>query len=428
MEQSENYIGFPPLPAPEDIVDALVNDPPQVRWRVVRDLFRIKEPEQKQDLIERLNPKLFEVSDFRINYRIRLALYALHYSIEDNTYSLVRGKGVLTKSEIVELEPDGGPGRTGRGVPTLHPVVDFHIHPKSPDLKFMSDLRKAGVTHAVILATDTDPEDVERQEVQVELRRAYGGCALSAQVPFERWLRHAKASLYSFTHVTNQDVADWVADYPDILMGFGSVNLSRDRDYVEQGLASVERLGLKGIKLLPHSQFFFPSDQEGRANENAALMFEFCRRNGWVVLSHSGCGPGPFELPELSRASHPTLWEPLVRLFPEVPLVLAHAGAYSKEIPGIWLQEALQLGAKHRNVYLDLAAVDWLLDREMVVQKIRKTIGFDRVLFATDYPMPLHNGVSLAALVGKLKANLHMSDKEKLEVLGLNAARLLGLK
>jgi predicted TIM-barrel fold metal-dependent hydrolase len=156
-------------------------------------------------------------------------------------------------------------------------------------------------------------------------------------------------------------------------------------------------------------------------------VFEYCMLTGSIILSHSGCGPGPFEIIELSQNSHPSLWEPWVKKYPQVSVVLAHSGAYSTEIPGIWLFDALQLGQKHSNVYIDLAAVDWLLDREEVVQEIRKTIGFDRVLFATDYPLPLAAGVSLAYIVKRIQTNSHLTPKEKHKVLGKNAARLLGL-
>jgi predicted TIM-barrel fold metal-dependent hydrolase len=113
--------------------------------------------------------------------------------------------------------------------------------------------------------------------------------------------------------------------------------------------------------------------------------------------------------------------------YPDVPLVLAHFGSYSKEIPGIWLFEALQLGKKYRNVYADLASVEWLLDRENVVQEIRKTMGFGRILFASNYPHFQASDVSLAYIVSGIKANTNLTPKEKRKVLGENAARLLNI-
>jgi predicted TIM-barrel fold metal-dependent hydrolase len=128
--------------------------------------------------------------------------------------------------------------------------VDFHIHPQTPDLKFFADMREAGITHGVIPATDTDPEDVERPEVRKKLKAAFDRCHGASQMAFASLLRHIKKSLYSLSQVTNQEVADWVKDAPDLLTGFGSVNLGKDKAYVEQTLADIQRLKLKGLKFL----------------------------------------------------------------------------------------------------------------------------------------------------------------------------------
>ncbi|MFZ1986692.1 MAG: amidohydrolase family protein [Desulfatitalea sp.] len=415
MRQQENYIGFPPLPDKDTIVESLLNDPPEVRWRTVRQLFRINDIQDREALIQTLQPHLKAADDWRLRYRLHLGLQALHRPLAITDYRLVKGKGAFKTSD--PEEEDSLP----LGVP-LFPIVDFHIHPKTPDLKFFADMREAGVTHGVILATDTDPEDVERPQVREQLKKAFDRSHSSGRMDFESLLRHIKKSLYSPTHVTNQDVADWVQDYPDILIGFGSVNLSKDQIYVRQTLDEIQRLKLKGLKFLPHSQFFNPAE-----NEHMPMVFEHCRQTGSIILSHSGCGPGPFEIIEMSQNSHPSLWEPWLKKYPQVPLVLAHSGAYSTEIPGIWLFEALQLGKAHSNVYIDLAAVDWLLDREMVIQEIRKTIGFDRVLFATDYPLPLSAGFSWASTVKRIQTNSNLTPKEKHKILGKNAARLLGI-
>lgn len=397
-----------------------MHDPPDVRWRVIRDLFRIDDPTAKQELIARLQPWLQETQDFRVRYRITLALQALHRLSTTEGHTLVKGKGAIREPDLDGADR-GYRQAAGLGQ-NFAPVVDFHIHPKLPDMKFFSDLRRAGVTHGVILATDTDPADVDRPEIREELRTAYSSCAQSSTLPFEKMLAQIRISLYSPSHVTNRDVADWVADYPDILVGFGSVNLSKERTYVERTLGEIDKLKLRGVKLLPYSQFFNPSQ-----NENVALLFDYCRQTGCIVLSHTGCGAGPFEILELSRNANPSLWEPVLRKYPDVSLVLAHCGSYSAYIPGIWLYESLLLGKKFKNVFADLAAVEWLLDREMVVKEIRKTIGFDRILFGTDYPLPLTAGVSLAYLVSGLKANILLTEKEKRKVLGENAAHLLGL-
>ena len=239
MKEHPSYLGFSPLPEKEDMVEALFHDPPDTRWRVVRSLFRIADAKDREELIEELRPYLDQVDDFRVKHRITLALQALHTPLRVKDYVLVKGKGAFKPSELESPDYRLEDSATGPLRPNLLPVVDFHIHPKSPDLKFFTDMREAGVTHGVILATDTDPSDVDRPEIKEKLRKAYSGSPQSRHVPFESVLKHIRASLYSYTHVTDQDVADWVKDYPDILIGFGSVNLSKDRVYVKEKLEEI---------------------------------------------------------------------------------------------------------------------------------------------------------------------------------------------
>ena len=419
MERHECYIGFPPLPEKDEILHRILNDPPSTRWRTARELFHIKCPKDREDLINRLHPHLYSTDDFRIRERIALALKALHYQPKDQNYVLVQKKGVFKTSEITQSDREEINGNKHW---QLFPVIDFHVNPKVPDIRFFSDMRKAGVNHCVVLATDTDPCDIDRPEISDTIESAYKKSTQSKMMPFDNLKQYIRECLSSSTHVSNQDVADWVSDYPDKLTGFGSVNLSKDRSYVENKLRRIADLGMKGINLLPHLQFFNPSE-----NKNLDLVLEFCSDLRMILLSHSACGGGPFEIMELCRNAHPSLWEPHLKKYPDVYLVMAHFGAYTTKMPGIWLYEALQLGKKYKNVYAELSYVDWILNRDCLVNEIRKTIGFDRVLFASGYPQAMLSGLNTACIVGSIKANLYMTEKEKCKVLGKNSAKLLNL-
>ena len=78
LKESSSYIGFPPLPDKDDLVRGLVHDSPEIRWRLVRALFRLEEEQDRQELILRLQPHLEQMRDFRVKYRIFMALKALH--------------------------------------------------------------------------------------------------------------------------------------------------------------------------------------------------------------------------------------------------------------------------------------------------------------------------------------------------------------
>jgi predicted TIM-barrel fold metal-dependent hydrolase len=80
-----------------------------------------------------------------------------------------------------------------------------------------------------------------------------------------------------------------------------------------------------------------------------------------------------------------------------------------------------------RNVYVDISAAHYLFDDEQNIKTIRDKAGFGQVLFATDYPGPLHYGQTLEGLAKKLKANLWLTDEEKAAIFSENAKSILGL-
>ncbi len=425
IQPATSYLGFPEQPADEEIIDALIDDPTEVRWRWVRAMLRIENAERLAEIRHRLQKRMERIKSplhWKVVYRLQLAMQSIQRPVLVKGYAVVRGRGAFTHAELAAASYDPSRLATDQISSENWPAVEFHVHPKMPDLKFLSDMRKAGVRHAVILATDTDPADVDRPEIVEKLKRAYLGSGHSRKIPFARFLETIRAALYSRTHVTDQDVADWVSDYPDTLIGFGSVNLGKDWRYVEKKLDRIRQLGLKGIKLLPYSQFFNPAE-----NENMDRLFTYCRKTGSIVLSHSGCAAGAFEIPELSRDSHPTLWEAVAKKYPDVPIVLAHFASYSTHQPGIWFKEALALMKECPNVHADISAAHYLLTDAGTVEEIRATVGFSQVLFATDYPGPLYYGSSLARLVTTVRGNLLLSEAEQRAVLVENGRRLLGL-
>lgn len=420
-----SYLGFSELPADEDIIDALIHDPPEVRWRWVRALLRIEEAGRLAEfrrLFQERVEKIKTPPHWKVILRLQLVMQSIQRPVRVKGYVVVKGKGAFTTGELADAQYDPERLPIAGSESDDRPGVEFHVHPKMPDLKFLSDMRRAGMGHAVILATDTDPEDLDRPEIIEKLKSAYAGSAHSQSVPFGQFLKTIRADLYSRTHVTDRDAADWVADYPDTLTGFGSVNLSKSGDYVSKKLDRIKDLGLRGIKLLPYSQFFNPAE-----NGNMDLLFDYCQRTGAIVLTHSGCAAGAFEIPELSRDSHPSLWEPVAQKYPDVPIVLAHFASYSTHQPGIWFNEALALMKKCPNVFADISAAHYLLADAGTVEQIRQITGFDRVLFATDYPGPLYYGSTLQALVRNVKGNPLLSQTEQRAILVDNGRRLLGL-
>ena len=64
---------------------------------------------------------------------------------------------------------------------------------------------------------------------------------------------------------------------------------------------------------------------------------------------------------------------------------------------------------------------------EARAHKVRRTVGFDQVLFGSDYPSVGGGVVSIESMVAEIRSSKHITENEKEKILGLNAAKLLGL-
>ncbi|RLI09404.1 hypothetical protein DRO32_00675 [Candidatus Bathyarchaeota archaeon] len=295
-------------------------------------------------------------------------------------------------------------------------AIDFHLHPLPmlPDRLLTDEVEAACLEKCVLLAMDVDPGALEEPWIRYRM----------ASTLFDEgfWdlygLDHARL-LLQLGRTPNTRVAELVAERPDVFVGGGSVNPSRGLAYVEEKLAEVRELGLSGVKIIPTLQFLDPE----RHGEELEAIFDFCSKEKLVLILHTGCDPGPWELPALSANARPSLYGDLIGRYPDVPVVLAHAGSYSLRQPGIWLDEALALCRENDNVWLDLAAVTYLAVEEKFVVKIRNSVGFDRFLFGSDWPTV--QGVSVKDAIGRVEASRALGEHEKEAILRGNARELL---
>lgn len=299
-------------------------------------------------------------------------------------------------------------------------IIDVHVHPLSliTEQHLLSELDEAEVDMCILLALDVDSRSLDRLDV----KKMVSGRLLDMYFWSPKKVVEELKSFLDAARIDNEQVADLVSRNPNRFVGFGSIDLSRDQRYVEEKINEIDRLGLKGVKLIPTLQFFNPV----KARKNMQRVFEHCEKKEKIVTYHTGCDPYVWEEPHFSQDANPEYLKSIVQDFESVKVILAHTGSYSAKSPGIWLDEALKLGKENENVWFDIAAVPYLVTRQDFVDKIRKTVGFDRVLFGSDYPAV--NGVSIRSMIAEVKSSDYLSEEEKEKVLGSNAMRLLGLK
>ena len=297
----------------------------------------------------------------------------------------------------------------------LKGIIDAHVHPLPmlDEGELLKEIRSARVMKCALLALDLDPGELEGEGARRFLEEMFnaGVWAIGA-------LEQAREIL-KLGRTPNEHVAELVRRYPDLFIGFGSVNPSKPMGYVEEKLTEIEELGLRGLKLIPTLQFFCPN----KARKALNRILRFCQRSGMTVVFHTGCDPGPWEAPSLSRCANPALLRPFVRSFLDVKFVLAHAGSYSARSPGIWFEEALELASSFRNVWLDVAAVPYLLTEPNFARALRSRKVMDKVLFGSDYPV---TGSSILEVASLVLSSSELSPEEKVGIMTLNAEALLG--
>lgn len=282
-------------------------------------------------------------------------------------------------------------------------LVDFHTHvfPRQVIADRARYIRRDPVFK--LLYEDTRAKIVGAESLVAAMNRA--GIDLSVVCGFG-W------GSQELCQEGNDAIIEAIRTYPNRLVGLGTVDPGAGR----RALDEIDRLaqaGLRGLgELRPDDQGMLTMLEEGRGEELKALA-EALRRHRMLLLLHAS-EPLGHAYPGKGTAT-PDRLERLLPLFEDVPVVLAHWGG---GLPFYTLMPEVKKAA--RNVYVDTAALPHLYDPQ-ILQTARVTIGMDRVLFGTDYPlMPQSKALDYIAAAG-------LTTQEKEAVLGGNVARLLGL-
>jgi uncharacterized protein len=178
-------------------------------------------------------------------------------------------------------------------------------------------------------------------------------------------------------YVGNDYVASIVQRYPEQFMGFASVDPWKGKLAVQELERSVRELGLRGLKLHPTTQAFFPNDTRFYPLWAKAAELEI------PVLFHSGQtgvgsgtpGGGGYKL----KYAHPMLLDDVAADFPSLTIIMAHPA-----VP--WQEEQLAVALHKGNVYIDLSGWSPKYFRPILVKYISSILK-NKVLFGSDYPV-----------------------------------------
>ncbi|WP_433506364.1 4-hydroxyphenyl-beta-ketoacyl-CoA hydrolase [Pseudonocardia halophobica] len=210
--------------------------------------------------------------------------------------------------------------------------------------------------------------------------------------------------------LSSEEILDGAAEFPDVLIPFGSVDPHACKAAVTRIRALVER-GARGFKFHPSLQAFEPNDPRFYP------LYEAIAEAGVPALFHTGqtgIGAGlPGGHGIKLRYSAPMLLDDVAADFPDLTIVMAHPS-----VP--WQDEAISIATHKANVFIDLSG--WR-PKYFPPQLVRaaNTMLREKVLFGSDFPV-ITPDRWLADF-----ADLEIKDDVRPLILKDNAVRVLGL-
>ena len=177
--------------------------------------------------------------------------------------------------------------------------------------------------------------------------------------------------------VTNDAVAAFAASHSDIAIAFASLDPHRGEDAVREARRLVSSGLVRGLKLHPPLQQFFPNDRL------AYPLYEVFAEARLPVLFHTGHsgigtgmrGGGGIRL----KYGHPMPIDDVAVDFPDMPIIMAHPS-----FP--WQDEAISVCLHKSQVYIDLSGWSPKYFSPTLIQ-YANTLLKTKVLFGSDYPL-----------------------------------------
>lgn len=223
--------------------------------------------------------------------------------------------------------------------------------------------------------------------------------ALGTEAGIDHFVVQSVATTPAQVRSINEFIAREVEKAKGRFTGLGT--LHPDSEDIEGDIDHLLELGLRGVKLHPDIQDFKIDDYRN------LKIYEQCERHRIPILMHTG--------DNRYDRSNPNRLCPILEIYNELTIIAAHFGGYS-----VW-EEACEKLRRFPNVYVDCSSSFAFL-KPKDAERILKTYGADKVLFATDYPM--WEPKSELEYFMKFK----LTEKEKDKILSENAIKLFGIE
>ena len=189
-------------------------------------------------------------------------------------------------------------------------------------------------------------------------------------------------------------IGDAVRQWPDRFAAAACLNpFMPEHEFRDEVARCVEKYGFRALKLQPQYQPLNP------VSRRSDFFFDTARRHGLTVVAHTGSGV-PFSLPSLFIAA--------ARRFPEVNIVLGHAGGPT------YMLECAVAAEVCPNLFVELSSL-----APHHVMELLQYVPAARLMAGSDLPE------SVAAEIGKI-VSLPVAVEDRRAILWETGARLFG--
>ncbi|MFH1240862.1 MAG: amidohydrolase family protein [Pseudomonadota bacterium] len=270
-------------------------------------------------------------------------------------------------------------------------VIDFHTHLAKRDM-----LNPSPLDHL----EKVNPDFFARIEEYSSNPHLFADYLKSQGVTYAVVLPEWAPATSSF--VPTEEVIEYCRGI-EMLLPFASLNPYTHPDMAAKLDFYVRDCGVRGLKLLPSYQFFYPND--------AILYPLYAKAQELKIPVIFHIGSSIFKGTRLKYCD-PIYLDDVAVDFPDLNIVMAHSGR------GFWYDQCFFLSRLHKNLYMDITG---LPPQNLLRYFPELDRNGDKVIFGSDWPpMPEDIGKNIEAI-----RSLPLSDRTLEAILYGNAYRIL---
>ena len=245
-------------------------------------------------------------------------------------------------------------------------MIDFHTHPLlvREMLQYDSDLER--IARDVFYIRNR-PQPLETFLLELEVSGLDRAVLLPIDASTTKGCR-----IYS-----NEQIAE-LCRMSEHFIGFASVD-PHNESAADDLEAAVKDLKLRGLKLSPSMQEFYPNDAE-----LAYPIYQRAQALGIPVIFHAGMTWAP---QVKAKYGQPIYLEDVAYDFPDLNIVIAH-------FAWPWVLEAVMLALKYPNVYIDTSClyfdnpkdfISFVMTQQVPLSAIENSLRH-QIVFGSNYP------------------------------------------